>query len=1267
MAESSRKKIQRNIERALWAKSGGLCMNPDCNQEIIEVGANSLITATFEIAHIYPHSEGGPRYQYPLGGLTDRDSLDNLLVLCLNCHQKVNSHPEQFPHTYPPELLISWKKQHKDRISSVFKRHLDLIQSETGLTLASDIGLSLYPGQKGLQSKIFERHNLFGGREVEFNRLNAFLHDKPNGYQFITGPSGFGKTALVANWIRYLESNNQPVVYHFISRVDELADESSTFLDLCEQLAAYQGFQGELHEEPKKLRALFPKLLGFPPGEDEKLVIVLDGLDEATDWKPISRLFPNPLAQGVYFIFSAREIAGQDWLAELELPKNEAGVLRLETLDLKGIDSLVRNSGEKAAWACSQENLTIILDHSKGDPFYLQYLVKDIVSEVIRDQVGLKNTPDEVNKYLKNWWKREISVSMDEEMMEDLVGYLAVARGRLAEDDLIHISPTDKLNGATVDRAIAKIKRDIIGDAKSGYTLGHPRFRDFLNKQISDLLPEYRRRVLDYCSHWPEHKSAYALTHYAGHLYEVKERNALYHLISKEWKDAKFAWSFNHQSFSQDIDIAIQAADEENNLPELVQLCLLYATLGELATDVPPEVLGVLARFGQVETALGYAALVQDAEKRIEAYSQISRGLVAAGEVSRGKAVLQQALVVAEKIVNGFVKTKAFSDMALALAQSGDREMALAVTAKIEYEGYKVRVLSWIAKALTQFGDREGGLNISRRALAAAEKIEYEDYKALVLSEVAQALAQSGDRERALDTARRVLKAAEKVEDKMYKEQAQSGAALSLTQVGEWEGALAAVEKIENEDLKAQTLRDVVRALVHSGDHEMALCIARQALLAVGKIGDAERYHIGQALGSVALALAQVGDKEGLKQAMVLAEKIGDEDSYYENKALIGLAEGLAQIGDREGALAAADKIMEEFSKHEALRGVVRALVQIDDRVGALAAVERIEDKHYKSLALGVVAQALAQAGYREDALEFAMKVLVATENIKHEVFIAQALSRAAQALAYAGDREGALHAIRKVLKMAEKVNSNYAKAEALKFITQALVIVDDSEGIKQVLAMVEMIEEKITKTIALVDLGKTLAQSGKREEALAMVEKINYEGNKLRVLSELAKALAQSGDREGTLDVAQQALEIAEKIEKAGARAQGLSEAAQALAQSGDLERAVYIARQALGAVEKDEDEGYKEQVLSKVAQTLAQSGDQVGLGETLAMAEKIEYRPFKVKALSGVAQAMAQFGDQEGALAVAEKFEYEGDKVQIICGIIQALAKAGDREGLK
>ena len=67
---------------------------------------------------------------------------------------------------------------------------------------------------------LLRRHNPFGGRHEEFAALDAAAADATGGYVFLTAPSGFGKTALLANWtIREREAGREPV-YHFINRED---------------------------------------------------------------------------------------------------------------------------------------------------------------------------------------------------------------------------------------------------------------------------------------------------------------------------------------------------------------------------------------------------------------------------------------------------------------------------------------------------------------------------------------------------------------------------------------------------------------------------------------------------------------------------------------------------------------------------------------------------------------------------------------------------------------------------------------------------------------------------------------------------------------------------------------------------------------------------------------------------------------------------------------------------------------------------------------
>lgn len=70
---STRPPVPTDVQRQLWAESIGHCMNPSCLIDLIQDGKS-----IGEMAHIVEWANGGP------------PSFDNLLLLCSNCHTKVD-------------------------------------------------------------------------------------------------------------------------------------------------------------------------------------------------------------------------------------------------------------------------------------------------------------------------------------------------------------------------------------------------------------------------------------------------------------------------------------------------------------------------------------------------------------------------------------------------------------------------------------------------------------------------------------------------------------------------------------------------------------------------------------------------------------------------------------------------------------------------------------------------------------------------------------------------------------------------------------------------------------------------------------------------------------------------------------------------------------------------------------------------------------------------------------------------------------------------
>jgi len=108
--------ISAQTKRLLLARSGGFCSNPSCNTDLFTFFKKGEISNIEELAHIIGQSNDGPRGKNTLSE-NERDQYDNIIVLCPTCHTRVDKHPDQ----YPNDVLLSWKKEHAERIASLFQ------------------------------------------------------------------------------------------------------------------------------------------------------------------------------------------------------------------------------------------------------------------------------------------------------------------------------------------------------------------------------------------------------------------------------------------------------------------------------------------------------------------------------------------------------------------------------------------------------------------------------------------------------------------------------------------------------------------------------------------------------------------------------------------------------------------------------------------------------------------------------------------------------------------------------------------------------------------------------------------------------------------------------------------------------------------------------------------------------------------------------------------------------------------------------------------
>lgn len=431
----------------------------------------------------------------------------------------------------------------------------------------------------------------FVGREADITALNAWLTDKTAADRLlITAPAGRGKSALLAHWVKQLSSDwtvvfvaigwgrgtsNPAVFCHGLAArlADALGDADLRLAPPGDAVAHYR----------KEIRRL---LQTFDPANHDRVLVVIDGLDEADCMDVFDGLFPNVPLPGLRFLAAASltpdASTADAWRQRLNWPE------KCQSLEPPPLDASIALGLAGYVERCLQAAPDVVRDR------------RFLLLAALLGQAKGPLTPGNLSTLL-DIADGAASTSFDE--------LLAPLRDFLREDDTSgtiafrHRRTADFFGGGKrlLPERWRSLDDDIVDTARRAFLhWGDAAIDDFGAVEVS-------------AERATEH--AYLLRHYLDHLIDAEASvPELMRLTGDGWRRAWLAYEDDEQSFAGDVgrirrhlarrsDPAAAAHRLPNHVSAQIRCILILCSIGSLNVDIRAAVIGRAVETSQLSVA----------------------------------------------------------------------------------------------------------------------------------------------------------------------------------------------------------------------------------------------------------------------------------------------------------------------------------------------------------------------------------------------------------------------------------------------------------------------------------------------------------------------------------------------------------------------------------------------------------------------------------------------------------------------------------------
>jgi hypothetical protein len=476
----------------------------------------------------------------------------------------------------------------------------------------------------------------FGGRDYELHRLDNWLLDPGSAPRMlVTAPAGRGKSALLVRWIKNLQDGgvcgvdgwqlafmpisirtgtNRPEVFYegLARRLSEISSEALP----TEAFRDSDGFRYAVRDQLDRLASA-----GKP-----RVLVVLDGIDEALEGSFDPAVLPNPLPANIRVLLSARWQLGDQnskgWSERLGWDRGvKVNAFELDRLGAKQIADVFVKLGAPVAFLAEELELVERLAQlTEGEPLLIRFYAEDLWSAGSKGArigwVDLDNLRPGFDSYFRRWfelqeklWKEE-GGHVDRREVDAVLSILAFALGPLGEADLLALM--ERIHGLrgliAARRLLEPLRRWVFGSGKrdAGYVLTHPKVGEYLQ---GSLFAANANQVRLGFTEWgkahctelnegrlrPEHASPYCLQFLPDHLKQVHASPDDFMLmVENGWRVASDKFEGGQRGFANAVQTAFEALrwDTANlRIGAQWRCALVLSSIRSLGRNVPVELI----------------------------------------------------------------------------------------------------------------------------------------------------------------------------------------------------------------------------------------------------------------------------------------------------------------------------------------------------------------------------------------------------------------------------------------------------------------------------------------------------------------------------------------------------------------------------------------------------------------------------------------------------------------------------------------------------